>query len=97
MPNVRLAPEITFDDGELDVITIRARTLWDYLRILLAIIIRQQRRTPHLQAFRAHEYVRIASTPAQPVQADGEFLGQEPVEVRIVSAAVQIITPVAET
>ena len=94
MPNVRIAPEIAFNDGELDVITMRARTLWDYLRILLAIIIRQQRRTPHLRVFRVHEYVRIASTPAQPVQADGEFLGLGPVEVRVVPAAVQIITPI---
>jgi len=97
MPSIRLAPEITFEDGELDVITMRARTLWDYLRTILAILIRQQRRTPHLQAFRARKYVRIDSLPPQPVQADGEFLGLGPVEVRVVPAAVRIITPITKT
>jgi diacylglycerol kinase (ATP) len=96
VPVLRLAPEVASEPGELDIMTIRARTLWDTVRIAWAMVTRRQRQTPHLRFLRARERVTIDATPQQPVQADGEFLGMGPVEVRVAPAAVRIMVPVED-
>ncbi len=93
IPALRLAPESASGNGELDVITIRARTLLDYAGVVWAMVSRRQERTPHPRFLRARERVIIDATPQQPVQADGEFLGMGPVEVQPAPAAVRIIVP----
>jgi len=93
IPALRLVPEAASGDGELDVITIRARTLWDYARIVWAMVSRRRGRTPHLRLLRARRRVTIDASPQQPVQADGEYLGMGPIEVRVVPAAVRVAVP----
>ena len=90
---LRIAPDVRFDDGCFNVCVVRARTLWDYLKIVTDMLLGRQKRNPHLRFLEAEQSVFIAASHPVPIQADGEFIGRESVTVSLVPNAVQIIAP----
>lgn len=94
VPTLRIAPDVHFDDGRFNVCVVHARTLWDYLKIVVDILLGRQKRSPHLHFLEAKGNVYIEANHTAPIQADGEFIGRESVSVSLVSEAVQIIAPV---
>jgi diacylglycerol kinase family enzyme len=81
------------DDGELGVYVLRCRTIGDYLVSALRLLQDGRARDPRVRFFPARQKVHIASEPAVPVQADGDYIGQTPVEVTLVPKAVSVIVP----
>ncbi len=90
VPDIRLAPDTRIDDGEFNVIIIRARNSLDYVRIAWGILFGQNRHNPHVRFLKAR-YVFVESERRLPVQADGEFIGWQTLEARIVPRAVCFI------
>jgi len=93
VPEFQLGPDIRLDDGLINVCVIRARSIWDYARAAWAIVTMQQKRYSHLRFFEARRTIRICSHPRLPVQADGDFIDQQSVEIRIVPRAVRVVVP----
>jgi diacylglycerol kinase family enzyme len=87
-PNVRL------DDGQLYVCTARAKSAFDYLRVLWYFLWGQPEQAPRVQCFNAEEKIRIDATKSLTVQADGEIIGETPVTIYVVPHAVKIVVPV---
>jgi YegS/Rv2252/BmrU family lipid kinase len=92
-PRLRWGPQVRLDDGRLNVCIVRARTFVDYVRLVWSALLGRQRRDPHLRYLTAERSVAVQSDPAQPVQADGEYIGQTPVVVQFMPAAVRLIVP----
>jgi diacylglycerol kinase (ATP) len=92
-PPLRWGPDIRPDDGRLDVCIIRARNLWDYLCLLWYVLLSQHKRSPDVRYLVAERRVSIATKRPLPVQADGEIIGDTPVEVEVVPGAVRVIVP----
>ncbi len=92
-PPFRWGPDIRPDDGRVDVCIVRARTVWDYLVLGWHVALGQHRRDPRVRYLPARRRVAIATKHPMPVQADGEIIGETPVEVEVVAAAVRVVVP----
>jgi len=90
--SIRWGPHIHLDDGMLDVCIVRARVPLDYFRIAWNLL-RRQKRDPRLHFLRVHESIVIGAGHTLPVEADGDLIGQTPVHIRLVPAALRVIVP----
>jgi YegS/Rv2252/BmrU family lipid kinase len=89
-----LGPRESFSDGQFEVYILTARTLAEYLRLVWQVIRKPEQRKADLRDLRVKESITIRSLGRpQPVQADGEMIGQTPVDVRILPRALQVIVP----
>ncbi len=91
LPGLALHPKIDVSDGLLDVVVIR-QVDFDTLISLAASVAGVENvpeSLPHWQVRR----VRIESDPVQDVQADGEMIGETPIEVEVVPQALQVVVP----
>ncbi|MHC5539195.1 diacylglycerol/lipid kinase family protein, partial [Singulisphaera rosea] len=93
-PPFRLGPGIEPDDGRLDVCVVRARTVWHYLGIFWHVLLGQHKRNPNVRYLAVTHRVVISTKHPLPVQADGEIIGETPVEVEILPGAVRVAVPV---
>ena len=81
---------ISLDDGKLDLFIIRAKNLFDILGFLFSIL-RKKETGPVIRFLQFEEYCRINSRSVMRTQADGDIVGQTPVEVHINPHSLNII------
>jgi len=79
------------DDGKLDILIIKTRTLLDLPNLFWQIFFKHGNRTPKYQKISGRKKISISTFPAAQVQADGEDMGQTPVKVSVIPRAVQVI------
>jgi diacylglycerol kinase (ATP) len=91
-PSIRWGPHVQLDDGVLDVCVVRARAPLDYFAIAWNLL-HGQKKDPRIRFLRAAESIAIGASHPLPVEADGELIGQTPVHIRVVPAAVRVIVP----
>ena len=87
-----LGPEISIDDGHLDVFVVGVMSLRDVPRYVLKIITRRPAASS-LRVIPAEKRITIQSTVPLPVQADGDIIGTTPVEVELLPHAVTVLVP----
>jgi YegS/Rv2252/BmrU family lipid kinase len=89
-PILKLGPEVTVDDGVLDVVVLNARgwtgAAWTVASLLIG------RETRRVRRIRGAE-VRIDTEQPQPVQADGDLCGDTPLEARVMPGALRVMAP----
>ncbi len=93
LEHFRWGPDVRPDDQTLEVCTIRARTLIDYLRVVWSLMTDGRRSNPHVSCLRASRQIAVESNRPLPVQADGEVIGRTPIQVQVVPRAVKVIVP----
>jgi len=92
-----LGPVEALNDDMFEVHILTARSLGEYLGLIWEMLTRRQGRKKELKTLPVKQRIRIeALDRPQAVQADGELIGETPVEVEVVSSALQVITPVPE-
>jgi YegS/Rv2252/BmrU family lipid kinase len=92
-PHLRWGAHVRVDDARADVCVVRARTVADHLQLIGDALLRRQKRDPHLCFLTAEHKVTIRSKSPLPVQADGDCIGQTPVHIELLPAALQVIVP----
>jgi diacylglycerol kinase (ATP) len=86
-------PPENLNDGKLEVYLITARTLRDYLRMLVDLLL-PGKQAAELFHIGVKENILIESRGrSRLVQADGEVIGHTPVKVELAPKAVQVIMP----
>lgn len=91
LQGVSLAPDISVNDGILDVICVYNLDFES-----LASVVKGITNQPLDPEYFLHERVRevtIVSDPPQPVVGDGEEWGETPVTVRVLPEAIGVVTP----
>lgn len=91
---LRWGPDVRVDDGRADVCVVRAGSVLDFLAVGWSVLRGRHRDQRKLRYFGAERAVAIHADRPLPVQADGEVIGQTPVEVRVVRRAVRVVVPV---
>ncbi len=91
LPALRLGDEISMDDGRMGICIIRARTAWDYIRLIWDALLGRPQRAPRYHCLTARDRITVHSDPALPVQGDGDPIGHGSLEVTIVPKALQVI------
>jgi len=92
-PPFRWGPDIHLDDGRIEVCVVRARTAPDYLRLAWHVVRGQHEHDPGVRYLEARRSVSIQTRHPLPVQADGEVIGETPVEIAVVPGAVRVVVP----
>ena len=82
------------DDGKVDVLILKTRTVADLPSIILNAFIRRKKRVPKFQQISAASKVAIKTIPPMPVQADGEILGDTPISITVLPRSVKVIVPI---
>ncbi len=94
-PYIRLRPGIRPDDGQLDVVVMRANSFGQSVRAVWDLL----RDAPNAQGqdtfvgFATGREIRVETDPVQPVQLDGEPGGVTPFTATVVPAAIRIMVP----
>jgi diacylglycerol kinase family enzyme len=94
-PSLRWSPQVELNDGQVDVLVVRARTAIDYLRFVSAVVLGRQSEETPIRHLIAERHAVVDARPELPVQADGEFIGRPPVRVEVVPEAVEVVVPEA--
>ena len=95
-PNLSLDPKVRVDDGRVEVYLLRVRTQGDYLRLAWDALLAHEPASPVFRRFVAGEAVSIDPQPSLPVQGDGDYIGQTPIEMRVLPGAVRVAVPIRE-
>lgn len=90
---LRWGPGISPQDGVANVVIVSSRTGLDYLKIVWAALLGRHRQSPNLRYLTASRSIAISSDQPLPVQADGEIIGNTPVQVRVAPGAVRVVVP----
>jgi diacylglycerol kinase (ATP) len=93
-PPFRWGPDIRPDDGRLDVCIVRARTLFDYLKLAWYVLIGQHKQSPNIRYLASECDIFIDTKRPLPVQADGEIIGETPVRIFAAPRVIQVVVPV---
>ena len=91
---LQLDPSIRMDDGKLNVCSIYANTLGEYLRLAISMLRGDQKHNWNVFCMEVTKEVEIRCSEKLPVQGDGDIIGRLPVTIKIVPKAVQIVAPV---
>jgi YegS/Rv2252/BmrU family lipid kinase len=89
----RWGPNISPNDGRIDVCIVSARTALDYLGLIWHTVLGQQRRDRNVHYMAATESILVTADHPLPIQADGEIVGETPLQVQVVPEAVSVIVP----
>jgi YegS/Rv2252/BmrU family lipid kinase len=87
-----LAPDARLDDGALDVVLIADISKWGYLRTAPSVFKGTHVRNPAVRVLRGAE-VRVESDRPFVVYADGDPIGETPLTLRALPAALQVLMP----
>ena len=92
---IRWGPHIAPDDGQIDIVIMRAQNVLGIFGVVYDILAPgRPRRNRNLSYWSARHSIQVTAERPLPVQGDGDLLGNTPVEVQIWPGAVQIIVPV---
>ena len=89
---ISFGPGILVDDGLLDCCIFSPAHLWDAMRIMWRVT-RRDFRPDHALLYRKGTHFRIETDPVQPLQADGELLGDTPAEITVQPLAAHLLIP----
>ena len=90
--HIVLGPGIRSDDGVLDAVIFSPRGIRDAFRIMWRVT-RKRFVSDEMTLYRSGHHIRIETTPSQLFQADGELLGNTPVEVHVEPRAALLLVP----
>jgi diacylglycerol kinase (ATP) len=89
-----LGPPKKFQDGELDVYIITARTLSNYLTMMWDLFTKPKEKKQHMNHIRVKRSIEIdAIGKPQPTQGDGEKIGYTPIKVHLTPKALKVVVP----
>jgi YegS/Rv2252/BmrU family lipid kinase len=87
-----LAPDASLQDGLLDVILVGHASKLRFLRLLPTVFKGEHVREPSVEVLRASQ-VEVSANRPFTMYADGDPIGELPVTVRALSAAVRVMVP----
>lgn len=85
---------VRIDDGKLNIIAIEASSLLQYVAIGYRFFFNNQAAKKHLNFFTAKNLVKVSARDDLPIQADGEIIAKQSVEVTLVPQSLRVLVPV---
>lgn len=89
---VTVAPDVSYQDGKLDVCIFAPRTVRDVAALLWRVTSRRFQGDPRLVYFQASE-ISVQADPPAFTEMDGEPLGHTPLAARAVAGGVSVLIP----
>jgi YegS/Rv2252/BmrU family lipid kinase len=89
---ITLGPSIQSDDGVLDVCVFAPRSVFDAIGIMWRLLRRDFSSHPAMR-YRRGSRIRIETDPPAEAQADGELIGQTPLDIVVEPLSVRLLVP----
>ena len=89
---MKACPDAVIDDGELDVMIIKAMPKPKLLALFPKVIAGQHVGHPAVELFRARR-LSITCDPPQPLNVDGDVSGPTPAQIEVLPAALKVVAP----
>jgi diacylglycerol kinase (ATP) len=83
--------QFALNDGILDLLIIRATNIYDIFGLIISVFSRNEKANPIMKILQINEYCQITTHTPLPVQADGDTIGETPVEIQIEPRSLNII------
>jgi YegS/Rv2252/BmrU family lipid kinase len=96
-PPCSWGPHIRPNDGRIDGCIVSARTALDYGGLIWHTLLGQQRRDRNVRYLAATRSIAISADQPLPIQADGEIIGETPLQITVVPNALKVIVPAPQT
>jgi YegS/Rv2252/BmrU family lipid kinase len=93
LPFLRWGQDISPHDGRIDVCIVKARSFWDYLLLGWSMLTRQQKHSRRMRFLAAHHKIALSADVRLPVHADGDVVGETPIDVQVLPQAVRVVVP----
>lgn len=87
--------DISMTDGKIDICTARPKTLLDYVKLTLGFFSKKFKVSKKLYFSQNCREVTIQCRKKLPVHADGEIIGNTPVNIKVVPKAIVVLCPKA--
>ena len=91
IPRLKWSEDVSVDDGELDILILKAANILDFLGMVVSVFTQKQKSNPCIKQIPFREFCKIESRHSRKVQADGDVVGRTPIEVKLITGAVKII------
>jgi diacylglycerol kinase (ATP) len=92
---LRVAPQAQISDGWIDAVFVDNLSFWGVLKLLPRLMRSGDLPIPKVKHIRAKRVKLTASRPCM-FHGDGEIIGPAPVDIEVVSHAVQLLAPVVD-
>ena len=92
---LQLDEKASLDSGKLSICTARLRTVFDYVRIAVKLLMQSSDEIEEFNCVRASRGVVVDANRSVPVQGDGELIGNTPVTVTLIPRSLHIVCPAA--
>jgi len=89
---LKWSDDVFVNDGYLDMLIIRAANIFDLLGLIISIFVRRQKYNPVIKYIQFKDYCNIESKTPIRTQADGDPVGQTPVNIRVKPGSLKVIT-----
>ncbi|MBD3367753.1 MAG: hypothetical protein GF405_06220 [Candidatus Eisenbacteria bacterium] len=84
---------VRLDDGRMDVFVVATETARDYPLLVFNVLRGSNTAEPGVIHLVARDTVRVECEDELPVQADGDVIGETPLDARLLSGAVSVVIP----
>lgn len=91
-PGMSISSHVSVSDGLLDVFVIKAADLPSLISLSREVLTKDTPLHHALQHWQGRD-IRVLVDPMQPIQADGEIMALEEIEVAVIPSAIQVIVP----
>lgn len=85
--------DVVIDDGILNIFAIRAANVFDLIKLIVSIFTKKEKFNPGIKFFQFSKYCRVETMKPMAIQADGDCVGETPMEVQVVQKSLKLITP----
>lgn len=89
---LKWSEDVYFDDGVLNIFVIRAANIRDLLGLIVSIFTKKEKSNPKVKFAQFKQYCRIETQQNLRVQADGDCVGETPIEIFVEPKSLKIIT-----
>ena len=89
---LKWSDDVFVNDGYLDMLIIRAANIFDLLGLIISIFVRRQKFNPVIKYIQFKDYCNIETKTPIRTQADGDPVGQTPVNIRVLPGSLKVIT-----
>jgi len=89
--NLKWSNKIAINDGRLDLFIIRATNFMDVIRLVFSIFQKKSEQNNVMKYLQFSDYCRIETQTPTPTQADGDTIGETPIEIHIKPKSLKVI------
>ncbi len=88
---LKLSDNIKLNDGQLDLFIIRAKNFYDVINLVISLFTKKRKQNDVMKHVKFSKYCRIETQTPLPTQADGDTIGETPIEIKVLPKSMKII------